>query len=292
MGTTRAGPAPAFRYNSAMNKVPEKQEIDYLVIGHMTQDITPRGSRIGGTAAYAALLAHRFNLQVGMITSFPEDFNHSLPRDIQLINVPTGQSTVFENKYTSQGRKQVVHSIASKITADHIPTPWRSAKIVHLAPVFNEFSPHLGREFPRAHLGFTLQGWLRTRNAIGRVNPTWYGAFPDFNSRSAAAVVSSEDLDDQRDWIPTLKSSFPVLILTRGDQEAVLYHRGHPSQKIPVVPIPELDPTGAGDIFAAAFFISYFQGIPLQDAARQAAVLAGQSVTRAGLSGVPQISAY
>lgn len=276
-----------------MNKVPAKQEIDYLVIGHITRDIiTPRGSRIGGTAAYAALLAHRFNLQVGMITSFPEGFNHSLPGDIQLINVPAEQNTVFENKYTSQGRKQVVHSIASNITAEHIPAPWRSAKIVHLAPVINELSPHLGKHFPRAHLGFTLQGWLRTQNPTGQVNPTWYDAFPDFNFRSAAAVVSSEDLDNQQDWIPSLKSSFPVLILTRGDQEAVLYHQDHPSQKIPVDPIPELDPTGAGDIFAASFFITYFQGVPLQDAARLAAILAGQSVTRAGLSAIPQISDY
>jgi len=47
------------------------------------------------------------------------------------------------------------------------------------------------------------------------------------------------------------------------------------------------DPTGAGDIFAAAFFTAHAEsGDPLQ-AARLATAVAARSVTRRGLASVP-----
>jgi hypothetical protein len=47
------------------------EPIDYLVIGHLTQDIIPDGFRLGGTAAYSALTARALGLRVGIVTSVP-----------------------------------------------------------------------------------------------------------------------------------------------------------------------------------------------------------------------------
>ena len=48
-----------------------------------------------------------------------------------------------------------------------------------------------------------------------------------------------------------------------------------------------MDPTGAGDLFAGAFFVHYQQSGDPGDAARFAVWLASHSVTRTGLDGLP-----
>jgi sugar/nucleoside kinase (ribokinase family) len=52
-------------------------------------------------------------------------------------------------------------------------------------------------------------------------------------------------------------------------------------------PCREVDATGAGDIFAAAFFARRFQTRDAWEAARFATNLAAYSVTRVGLQGIP-----
>ena len=51
--------------------------------------------------------------------------------------------------------------------------------------------------------------------------------------------------------------------------------------------VKEVDPTGAGDVFAAAFFIRLYQTRDPWEAARFATQLASISVTRPGISGIP-----
>ena len=48
------------------------EPVDYLVIGHVTEDLTPTGPRLGGTAAFAALTARAFGLRTGIVTSVGE----------------------------------------------------------------------------------------------------------------------------------------------------------------------------------------------------------------------------
>ena len=53
------------------------EPVDYLVIGHVTQDVLPNGFALGGTASYSALTAKAAGLRVGIVTSC--DPNLSLP---------------------------------------------------------------------------------------------------------------------------------------------------------------------------------------------------------------------
>ena len=61
-----------------MLTVPGLEPIDYLVIGHLTKDITPQGPQLGGTAAYAARTAQAMGLRVGMVTAWNQDVDSSL----------------------------------------------------------------------------------------------------------------------------------------------------------------------------------------------------------------------
>jgi sugar/nucleoside kinase (ribokinase family) len=51
--------------------------------------------------------------------------------------------------------------------------------------------------------------------------------------------------------------------------------------------VPEVDATGAGDVFAAAFFFRLLSTRDPWEATRFATLLASHSVTRVGLDGIP-----
>ncbi|MFH1634229.1 MAG: ribokinase, partial [Chloroflexota bacterium] len=131
--------------------------IDYLLIGHIARDLTPDGSKLGGTAAYAALTAHALGLRVGVVTSWGDEFPLGPLSKISIANTPTDNSTTFENIYTSEGRLQIIHHVAPSLDFDMIPESWRDAPIVHLGPIAQEVAPTLTRRFPHSLVGVTPQ---------------------------------------------------------------------------------------------------------------------------------------
>ncbi|HNO95330.1 MAG TPA: hypothetical protein PKJ84_14240, partial [Anaerolineales bacterium] len=146
--------------------------VDYLLIGHVAVDLTPSGKQLGGTVSYAALTAKAMGLQVGIVTSAGEDAPLNLLDGVQIFNLPTEQSTIFENVKTEHGRKQTLHHQATKISFEHVPQIWRDAAIVHLAPIAQEVDPVLVGQFPASWVGVTPQGWMRGWDEKGSVFAT------------------------------------------------------------------------------------------------------------------------
>lgn len=134
------------------------EPVDYLVIGHLTRDMTADGPRVGGTAAYAALTAQALGLRVGVVTSWGAELPIGPLRSIPIASFPTDHSTTFENILTPAGRLQYVRHVAPSLDYYHIPEPWRNASIVHLGPVVQEVEPSLVRNFSSAFIGLTPQG--------------------------------------------------------------------------------------------------------------------------------------
>jgi sugar/nucleoside kinase (ribokinase family) len=86
--------------------------------------------------------------------------------------------------------------------------------------------------------------------------------------------------------IEDMASSIRVLAVTEGANGARLYWNGDLRRFRPQK-MEEVDPTGAGDIFAAAFFTRLSTTRDPWEAARFATNLAAFSVLRVGLAGVP-----
>ncbi len=273
-------------YNGAMFKPVLLQPVDYLVIGHITCDITPSGLDIGGTVTYAALTARALGLRVGIVTSYGGEVALSKFGDIPLINYPTELSTTFENIKTPQGRIQYIRHIAPAINLNLIPDPWLSTPIVHLGPIAQEVEPTLVRHFPTALIGITPQGWLRSWNAEGRVAPTEWPEATFVLQRVGAAVISLEDVAGDENRIEEMAASCRILAVTEGAQGTRLYWHGDVRRFRPPE-VQDIDSTGAGDIFAAAFFSRLHTTRDPWEAARFATQLAAFSVTRPGLSGIP-----
>lgn len=269
-----------------MPEIIQPNPIDYLIIGHLTKDITPEGERLGGTAAYAALTARALGLRVGIVTSWGEELPLGPLNSIPLVNLPAETSTTFENIYTASRRIQRIHAVAHSLDLFLVPEAWLTAPIVHLGPVAQEVSPGLIRRFKGSFIGLTPQGWLREWDSEGNVHPCEWPEATFVLSQATAAVVSVDDVGGDEQRIEEMASACPVLAVTEHARGVRLYWQGD-VRRFPAPEVQEVDPTGAGDIFAAAFFARLYSTRDPWEAARFATRLAAYSVTRVGLEGVP-----
>jgi sugar/nucleoside kinase (ribokinase family) len=263
-------------------------QLDYLMLGHFTRDVLPDGSTTpGGTSLYAALTAHCLGRNVGVVSA-PAELPAGWPDPIQIVFHPSPAPPTFENRYMPEGRQQTLHSASQPITLDVIPEAWRTAPLIHLGPVLGETPEQLVDAFPHALLGVTPQGWMRTWDEP-LPGPVLYRPWqpkPGVLERIDALVLSIEDVRGDEALVAGYARHCALVALTRGAQGSTLFLRGVPHH-IPAFPAVERDPTGAGDVFAAALLIRLREtGDPL-DAARFASYVAARSVEGAGISRIP-----
>lgn len=262
------------------------EPVDYLVIGHVAHDLTLQGPRVGGTVAYSALTARALGLKVGIVTAVGPETVLDVLQGIPVISQASPQSTTYENIYTEQGRIQYLRAQAQRIDFTRIPEVWRASPIIHLGPIANEMEATLPAVFSPTLLGLTPQGWMRQWDAEGRVSMrAWEKAEPAL-AKANAVVLSREDVNGNDELIEQMSHQTSLLVVTEGAGGCVLYWNGD-RRRFHAPKVEEVDATGAGDIFAAGFFIRLLQTRDPWEAARFATQLASCSVTRPGLNGIP-----
>lgn len=262
----------------------------YVAIGHVCQDVAPEGKVLGGTVTFATLTARALGWSAAAVTRAHTDLDLAALRDIDCIRLSDAVTTTFHNIETAAGRIQYVRAAAGAIAAHDIPARLHDADVVHLAPIACEVEAGTIEIFDRrSFVGVTPQGWMRQWDRSGRVSRcAWLNA--DELLRRADAVVLSID-DAGGDWtqIERWAGNAKVLVATQGREGCTLYDRGQ-SVHVPAEQVAEVDPVGAGDIFAAAFFIQLRESGDALRAARRANCLAARSVTRRGLASIPDAS--
>jgi sugar/nucleoside kinase (ribokinase family) len=226
-------------------------------------------------------------LRAGIVTAWAEELPLGPLADLPIVNIGAEVSSTFQNVYTGSVRTQRYHGEAPALEFHHIPEAWRSPRILHLAPVAGEVSPRIFFYVHEALRVATPQGWLRSSDADGYVQVGDWEEDSFVLSRADAAVLSLDDVGGDRTRIERLAAVCPALVVTDGDAGATLYAAG---EEI-LIPSPTIDdvvdPTGAGDVFAAAFFVRLQQSGNALESARFASILAAGSTRRLGLAGVP-----
>ncbi len=254
---------------------------DFLAIGHVVRDIVPGGWRLGGTVTHAAVQAQRLGLRAGVVTRSAADLGlERLLPDIEVRRIPSETTTTFENRYERGRRIQHVWEQAAPIGAEDVPQEWRKARTVLLGPVLAEVPVGLGRLFSGSLLGYCPQGWLREVRPDGLVvRRAWAGVAS--LRRGDVVVVSEEDVEGNDVALELWAREVPVVVVTEGGRGARVHVDGR-WRHIAAFPGEEVDPTGAGDVFAAAFMVSLEESGDVAVAARFAAAAAGLSVGGAG----------
>ncbi|MBM3152533.1 MAG: ribokinase [Chloroflexi bacterium] len=260
--------------------------VDYLVVGHLSCDLTPEGPRPGGTALYSALSARALGLRVGVVTAWGGETSLPSIDGVQFHIVHTGRSTTFENIYTPEGRIQILHHAAPGLHFRDVPQTWRGTAVIHLGPIAGEVPALTGGSLSPSLLGLTPQGWLRCWDRSGRILPCRWPLAQQALAQAGAAVISIEDVAGDEEQVEAMALACRVLAVTEGAAGARLYWNGD-LRRFRARALPEVDATGAGDIFATAFFTRLYATRDPWEAARFATCFASHSVTRRGVAGIP-----
>lgn len=259
---------------------------DYLVIGHVTADLVDSSVFLGGTATFSALTSNALGMRPGIITSCAEDLDLSPLEGFWLSNQLSAHSTTFENLSNGVERIQYLYHTAHPLGIENLPTFTTTPKIVHLGPVANEIDPVIFDQFQGSLKCTTPQGWFRRVDPSYRIHlQSWDGA-ETFFSKADIAVISEEDVQYDEGTIAKLANIIPILVVTENYKGARVYWHND-ARFIKAPKVKYVDDTGAGDIFATAFFCRYLATKDPWEAGRFATLLASCSVTRNYLDSIP-----
>ena len=260
---------------------------DFVAIGHVTLDRFGDEVRPGGAALYSAVTAHRLGLSAGILTSHAADYPlEAIPSRIEVVTLEAPATTVFEYDAVSGDRQQKLVSTARPLAVRDLPDDWRDAPLALLAPVAQEVDLRLSAAFEDGSVGAAAQGWLRAVDDKRRIVAQPWGGAREVLNRVLALFVSAEDLRGHESQLTEWVQRVPVAVVTAGAAGALLYVNG---ERYEVRPrrTREVDPTGAGDVFAAAFLVHYQRHPDPWDAAEAATCAASLSVEGEGWSTVP-----
>ncbi len=270
---------------------------DYTTLGHVTVDVMADGSRrAGGTAFYSALQAARLGLRARIITrgAAPEieELVEPYRGELELEILAAERTTTLRTSGRGSARRQWVLAWAG-------PLPEGLAidtTILHLAPVARE-TP--GRWRGRAaFVGLTPQGlvrqWAREDGEISLAS-----SCPEPVARIAQAcdaiVLGEQERASCAGLISTARHAGAVIAITAGGAPNTIMLPGGGALELQVPAIEDpCEDLGAGDVFAAAFFVSLADGLSAERAAMFANAAAAVRMRGAGaeaIGGRPAIEA-
>jgi sugar/nucleoside kinase (ribokinase family) len=287
--------------SSILQNIKKGDAPDFLTIGHVTRDLLPDQSfSLGGTVTFAALTAYHLGLVAAITTCADAELQADLPArlpDIGLAVHTSSATTAFVNTYHEGFRTQYLRARADQVQLEDVPEAWCKAPVVLFAPLDQELSPSLVRLFPR-HPGSifaaTPQGWLRRWDEVGRVWPTPWTPAGEILPLLDVLILSHDDLlpfangnrTDADAMLTHWSMQVPLLVATDGRHGATLFQHGV-AERFPAYTAHEVDPTGAGDVFAAAFLVHYHRHGDPRKAVDFANCVASLSIEHVGITGIP-----
>jgi sugar/nucleoside kinase (ribokinase family) len=247
---------------------------DYTTIGHVTIDVLDDGSRrAGGTAFYSALQAARLGLRALIVTrGVPGEIEALLEPyrgELELTVLPAAHTTTLRTLGAGSARSQRLLAWAGAIAAEDVAL---DTAILHLAPVARETFAFWHKRAP--FVGLTPQGlvrvWGERDGEIERSSPSGYVA--DVTNAVArqcdAIVVNEHERTDCAGLIDAGRTAGANVAVTAGAGPIALLTPGGELLTVDVPPLERpVDDLGAGDVFAAAFFIALSEGRSMLDAA-------------------------
>lgn len=276
---------------------------EFLAIGHVTRDVQPDGSfLLGGTVTFAAITATRLGVRAAIVTCVDSQLLAELPAHLSGMGLavhPSSTTTTFANQYHEGFRIQYLRDRAGLLHIEDVPGSWCSTPVVLLGPVAQELPLEFVTLFPRrpgAIIAATPQGWLRRWDPDGRVWPTPWTDAEQVLPLLDVLILSHDDLlpfaAGKRVEVNAILTDWslkvPILVATDGRHGATLFQHGT-AEHFPAYPSTEVDPTGAGDVFAAAFLCHLYRHGDPREAVNFANCVASFSIERVGVEGIPRL---
>jgi 1D-myo-inositol 3-kinase len=270
---------------------------DYTTVGHVSVDVLDDGSRqAGGAAFYSALQAARLGRRALIITQgVAREIEQAIEPhrgELEVQILPASHTTTLQTSGAGAQRSQRMLAWAGPIAQDLAV----NTEILHLAPIARE-SPTRWRGHAQ-FVGLTPQGlvreWSGARKQIRSTPPTRSAML--IAQHCNALVLSEHERTSCARLIDRASAASAVIAITAGEQPTTIIApngRCHAELAVPAIESPASD-LGAGDVFAAAFFIALADhGDPLEAArlANAAAAVRISGASAEAIGGLEEIEA-
>ncbi len=253
----------------------------------------------GGSVYYAAHALAALGADVRVLTAAAGDFPREALRatptataagTIDALVLPAPATTIFENVYATGGRRsQRVLAAAPPLDPGRLPAGWREADLLFLAPVLEEVEPAAFVRTVRARIvGLGVQGLVRAVGEDGAVVPRRWEPEPAALAGVTAAVLGEDEAAGQPDLVGRLAAAVPIVVFTHGARGCDVIAGGR-SRWVGIHSAHEVDPTGAGDVFAASLLLALASGEDPLAAARLGAAAASIVVEGQGGEALPRV---
>lgn len=236
------------------------------VVGQLSRDvIAGREPRIGGPPWHAARALRALDADARIVAKCGEPDAADYARHLETLGFPFEllagvETTSFSFSYDDGGTRTM--------TVDAVGDPWRPEELVLGDAEWVYVGPLLRGEIDLAWVGEGRRVLLDAHGLVRvpeRGPLRLDGAF----DRAQLAHVSMLKLSDEEAEV-TGRVDVPEVIVTHGARGATV--NGVHVRSDPV----DRDPTGAGDMFGAAYLVSRAEGADPVDAARRAAALVSE----------------
>jgi hypothetical protein len=284
---------------------------DYVTVGHVTVDVLAADSsrRPGGGAFYSALQAARLGLRTLIVTQgSPPELEALLApyrSELELCILPAPATTMLRTSWSGAQRSQRLLAWAGPIAQ----TVEVDTRILHFAPVAREttaawrgHAEFVGLTPQGLARGWDRDGEQRGAEEMGRDDdagelgaeihstalPSDRDLLDGLLPRGCSAVVISEQ--ERAACAPLLTmaaANGAVLAITAGAGATSVRPPGGEVIRVqaPAVIEPH-DDLGAGDVFAAAFFVALREGLSPERAAAQGNAAAAIRVEGVGAGAI------
>ena len=237
-----------------------------VIVGHCCLDKAIDEYRLGGSVSYINAIFNSRNITPFLITAFGKDFPFAsiLGQSGSNVIVQESQhSTIFQNIYTDNGRKQFLLKKASNIKWQSEYKNLEPVDILLLCPIADEVDFSFISELEAKLKVATIQGWLRKQNTDLSIGTKWIDFF--LLKGLDIVIFSVEDLPEYQEIMNELVTLVSIVVVTDGKYGAEIFTKDG-KYFFPSFEIIETDPTGAGDSFACGLASKYFETSNLHEA--------------------------
>lgn len=272
------------------------------LIGNPTRDkiITRDGEveTIGGTVWYAAQLLARLMPPEAVAVVGHGDALVKHRFEEQNVNVRylsvDGQLAYFENDYTAGDRHQHAR-MGARVELSDIPPGAFKADALLVGPVLQDIDLSILAARRSGLLMLDVQGILRYLTSANQVVERMESDVAmairhcdilKLNTREAKLITSTGHIDTALKKLYLLGPN--LIIITNASKGAHIYD-GARFIHLSTPKLPVIDPTGAGDTFAAAFLLGYLDSCDPVIAGQFAVTAAALSTRGFGTSAIPSL---
>jgi sugar/nucleoside kinase (ribokinase family) len=252
---------------------------EIAAIGHLSRDVVAGAEpRPGGTVFYAARALARLGADAVVVASCAASDRDSLVRPLEAFGLPvrwheSSTTTAYRFRYEGDRRLMLQDAMGDPWSAEDARAGAGDARWVHVgALVRSDFPPETlaalaenGRALLVDGQGLVRRPTLGPVRTDGEVGPALsYVTILKLDDEEANALAGGADPDR------LLALGVPELVLTLGSRGALVVTPSL-TEHVPAVELdPDVDPTGAGDTFSAAYLVARARGAEPVEAARSA----------------------